>query len=250
MLIDANVNLGPWPFNLVPGLTASGLASRLRANGIGRAIVSPTPAILAPDPAPANRALLAAVRGVPSLLPLPVVNPALRNWREQLDAAAAGPLRAAKLHPNYHNYRLESPRLDAFFEAAHSGRIRLVVSARLEDDRHRYFGLRVTMVPAASVAAFLGRHPRLHPLVLGLGLPEIRKIAPERDNFSVDTSFIEWRNALSDLIRKFPARRIFFGSHTPFFVTRSGVDQLAASRLPARAAAAIGGGNAARFFDL
>ncbi len=250
MLIDANVNLGPWPFNLVPPLTADRLASRLREHGIGRAIVSPTAAILAPDPAPANRALLGAVRGVPSLLPLPVVNPALRNWREQLEAAAAGPLRAAKLYPNYHNYRLESPRLDAFFAAALSGRVRLVVSARLEDDRHRYFGLKVTMVPAKSVAAFLGRHPGLHPLILGLGLPDIRKIAPSRANFSTDTSFIEWRNALADLSREFPARRILFGSHTPFHVTRSGVDQLAASGLPARVAADIGGGNAARFFDL
>jgi len=250
MLIDSNVHLGPWPFNLVPAFTARALAARLRENGIGRAIVAPTAAILAPDPGPANRALFAAVASVPALLPLPVVNPALRNWSEQLEAAASGPLRAAKLYPNYHNYRLESPRLDAFFAAALSGRVRLVVSARVEDDRHRYFGLKVTMVPAKSVGAFLGRHPRLHPLILGLGLPDIRAIAPGHANFSTDTSFIEWRNALADLVREIPARRILFGSHTPFFVTQSGVAQLAASRLTAAAAAAIGGGNAARFFEL
>jgi uncharacterized protein len=250
MLIDANVHLGTWPFTLVPELNAPRLAAHLRAHGIRRAVVSPVAAILAPDPMPGNRALLAAVRRIPALLPVPVVNPALRNWREQLDAAEAGPLRAVKLFPNYHNYRLDSGRLDSFFSEVRSRRMRLLISVRLEDERHRYFGLRIRSVPPKTLISFLRRHPRLHPLVLGLGLPELRQVAKKRDNFSTDTSFIEWRDSLATLVREFPARRILFGSHTPFFVTRASMAKLKTARLPARTAAAIGGGNAARYFSL
>jgi predicted TIM-barrel fold metal-dependent hydrolase len=250
MLFDTNVNLGVWPFTLVPELNAPRLAAHLRAHGIGRAVVSPTAAILAPDPMPANRALLAAVRGAPALLPVPVVNPALAHWREQLDAAAAGPLRAIKLYPNYHNYRLDSPRFDPFFAEVKSRRLRLLISVRLEDERHRYFGLHIKSVPPKTLIAFLRRQPQLHPLVLGLGLPDLRIVAKDCENFSTDTSFLEWLNSLLDLTREFPARRIFLGSHTPFFVTRASVAKVTTAPLPARTIAAIGGGNAARFFSL
>lgn len=249
MLFDTNVHLGNWPFTLFPEFNASRLAAHLRAHGIRQAVVSATAAILAPDPLPANRALVAAVRGVPALLPVPVVNPALANWREQLDAAEAGPLRAIKLFPNYHNYRLDSARFDPFFAEVKSRRLRLLISVRLEDERHRYFALNIKSVPAKTLISFLGRHPQLHPLVLGLGLPDLRVVAKKCENFSTDTSFLEWLGSLEDLTREFPARRILFGSHTPFFVTRGSIGKLAAASLPARTAAAIGGGNAARFFS-
>ena len=248
MIFDINVHLGTWPFPLGPEMSAPRLAAHLRAHGIGRAAVSSVAAILAPDPLPANRALAAAVRRVPALLPVPVVNPALAHWREQLDEAEAGPLRALKLFPNYHNYRLDSRRLDPFFAEVRARRLRLLISARVEDDRHKYFALRIKAVPAKTLISFLGRHPRLHPLILGLGLPELREIAKKRANFSTDTSFVEWIDSLPGLIREFPAKRIYFGSHAPFFVTRASLGKLSGARMPAAARAAIGGGNAARFF--
>ena len=248
MLFDANAHLGTWPFTLVAPMGPAKLAAHLRANGIGRAAVSPIAAILAPDPMPANRALMAAVKRTPSLLPIPVINPALASWREQLEAAVSGPARAAKLFPNYHNYRLEARRLEPFFAAAHERRLRLLVSARVEDDRHRYFGLRVTMVPKESIISFLGAYPDLNPLILGLGLGEVRAVAAKRDNFSTDTSFIEWIESITELSREFPARRILLGSHTPFFVTRGSIAKVTGAHLPAATRATIGGGNAARFF--
>ena len=250
MLIDANVNLGNWPFTLVPPLNAAQLAAHLRRHGIGRALVSPIAAILAPDPMPANRALFAAVRRLPALVPAPVVNPALAHWREQLDFAAAGPARALKLFPNYHNYRLDSRRFDAFFKAVKSRRLRLMISARVEDDRHRYFGLHIKDVPVKTLIPFLRRHPELHPLLLGLGLPQLRELAKKCDNFSTDTSFIEWMDSLVDFTREFPPRRVLLGTHAPFLVTAASLAKLSAAPLPARTRAAIGRGNAARFFSL
>jgi uncharacterized protein len=248
MLFDANAHLGTWPFTLVPPMGPARLIAQLGKNGIGRAAVSPIEAILAPDPMPANRALLAAVRGKRALVPVPVVNPALANWEEQLEAALAGPARVAKLFPNYHNYRLEGRKAAPFLEAAHRRGLRLVVSVRVEDDRHRYFGMCVTMVPVKSVAAFLKAYPGLHPLILGLGMPEVRLLAPKHDNFSTDTSFVEWIESVRVLTGLLPARRIFLGSHTPFFSTKGSIAKLVTAHIPASARAAIGGGNAQRFF--
>jgi len=246
MLTDTHVHLGRWPFTFAPAYTAPQLTAHLRAHGIRRALVSPLDAVLAPDPLPANRALFAAVRRFPSLLPVPTVNPALAHWREQLDFAATGPLRAIKLYPNYHNYRLDSHRFDAFFAEVQKRKLKLIISVRIEDDRHRYFALRIKNVPTKQIAAFLKQHPRLHPLLVGPGLPELRALAKTCENFSADTSFMEWLDSLTLLVRKFPARRILFGSHAPFFVTEASIAKLtsAANR------AAIGHGNAERFFDL
>lgn len=251
MLIDTHVHLGRWPFTFAPDYTAKQLAAHLRAHGIGRALVSPLDAVLAPDPLPANRALFAAVRRLPALLPIPTVNPALAHWREQLDFAATGPLRTIKLYPNYHNYRLDSHRFDAFFAEVQKRKLKLIISVRLEDDRHRYFALRMKDVPVKQIAAFLKQHPKLRPLLVGPGLPNVRELAKLKcGNFSADTSFIEWLDSLSILVREFPVRRILFGSHAPFFITGASLAKLKTAKLPASTRAAISSGNAKRFFDL
>ena len=250
MLFDTHVHLGRWPFTLVPDRSPAQLVALLHAHGINRALVSPLDAILGPDPLPANRALFAAVRRTSALLPVPTVNPALAHWREQLDFAAAGPLRALKLYPNYHNYRLDSHRFDAFFAEVQKRRLKLLISVRIEDDRHRYFALRIKDVPTKQLAAFLKRSPRLHPLLLGAGLPNVRELAKTVENFSTDTSFIEWIESLATLVKEFPARRILFGSHTPFFVTDASAAKLTTAKLSATQRAAIGHGSAERFFDL
>jgi len=251
MLIDTHVHLGRWPFTFAPDYTAKQLAAHLRAHGISHALVSPLDAVLAPDPLPANRALFSAVRRLPALLPIPTVNPALAHWHEQLDFAATGPLRTIKLYPNFHNYRLDSHRLSAFFTEVQKRKLKLIISVRIEDDRHRYFALRMKDVPTKQIAAFLKLYPKLHPLVVGLGLPNVRELAKLKcENFSADTSFMEWLESISTLVREFPARRILFGSHAPFFITEASLAKLKTAQLSAANRAAICSGNAKRFFGL
>ena len=61
---------------------------------------------------------------------------------------------------------------------------------------------------------------------------------------------MEWLDSLTLLVRKFPARRILFGSHAPFFVTDASIAKFTAAKLSVANRAAIGHGNAERFFDL
>ncbi len=250
-LIDTNVNLGPWPFTPVPDRTGPELAAQLAASGIRRALVSHLGAVFQPEPMVTNRKLFAAVKRTPGLLPVPVINPALANWREQLaECLAAGPIRAVKIFPNYHNYSLGSRKLDPFMAAIADAGLRLIVNVRLEDERHRYFALRIKGVPVKQMAAFLTRHRDHHVLFSGIYKPEVEKLAPDHENFSAEVAFCEITNVLEIMLAKFPASRLLLGTCTPLLSTRGQADKLRCAHIPARAKALIGAGNARRFFKL
>lgn len=251
MLIDANASLGSWPFAPLPDRTAAALQAHLARAGIGRALVSHLGAVFLPDPMPANRKLFAAVRRAPALLPVPILNPALAAWREQLaECRAAAPIRAVKILPGYHGYSLRARALGDFMAALAAARLRLILGVRLEDERHAYFALRVRGVPAADLAAFLRRFPAHHVLCAGLSKPEIETLAARCDNFSADIAFAEWLDTLELLLKKIPARRLLLGTNTPLFSARAQADKVRRARLPAKTKSLIGAKNARRLFSL
>lgn len=251
MLIDTNVNLGPWPFTPIPDRTGPELVAHLAASGIRRAFVSHLRAVFLPEPMPANELLFAAVRRTPTLLPVPVINLALANWREQLELCrAAAPIRAVKIFPNFHNYRLGARRLDDFMAALAAARLKLLLNVRLEDERHKYFALRMKGVPVADLSAFLARFPKHHVLLTGAYKPEVEKLAASHANFSADLAFCETYKTLEAMLPKVPARQLMLGTCTPLLSTRGEVDKLRCALIPARAKALIGVENARRFFDL
>ena len=251
MLIDTNVNLGPWPFSPLPDHTGPALAAHLAASGIRRAFVSHLGGVLLPDPMPANAKLFAQTRRTPALLPVPVLNPALSTWREQLDACrAAAPIRAVKIFPNFHNYRLSSRRLDDFMAALADARLKLLLNVRLEDERHKYFALRIKGVPVADLATFLERFPSHHVLLTGAYKPEVEKLAAVHRNFSADIAFCETFKTLEFMLPKVPARQLMLGTCTPLLSTRGEVGKLTFAQIPARARTLIGSENARRFFGL
>ena len=251
MLIDTNVNLGPWPFTPVPDRTGPELAAHLAASGIRRALVSHFGAVFLPEPMPANRRLFAALKRTPALLPVPVINPALPNWAEQLaECRAAAPIRAVKILPNYHHYRLNSRRLEPFMAALAKARLRLILNVRLEDERHKYFALRLKGVPVPELALFLKRFPKHHVLFSGIYKPEVEQLAPDHANFSAEIAFCELTNCLELMLPKFPARRLMLGTCTPLMSTRGQADKLRRAKIPAVAKALIGSVNARRFFSL
>lgn len=251
MLIDTNVNLGSWPFTPVPDRTGTELAAHLAASGIRHAFVSHLGAVFQPEPMATNRKLFATVRRTPALLPVPVINPALANWREQLaECGAASPIRAVKIFPNYHHYSIASRRLDPFLDALDEAGLRLIVNVRLEDERHRYFALKIKGVPVPQLSALLKRHPRRHFLFTGIYKHEVEKLAPDYINFSADIAFCELTNTLELMLPKISARRLMLGTCTPLLSTHGEVGKLTDARIPKRFKAMIGSSNAIRFFDL
>jgi hypothetical protein len=248
-LIDLNAHLGPWPFAPVPERRAAALQKHLAAHGIRRAFVSHLGTVFRTDPMPDNRRLLADTAATPALLPVPTINPALANWRDQLDAGTADPrVYAVKIFSNYHGYRLGGRRAADLARELIRRRLPLLLQVRLVDDRHRYFGLRVKGVPAADVAAFLQRHADLRIVCLGLQRDELQQVAAKVPCVHADLSFAEWLWLLD--APPVPPAQLFFGSHTPLFVTRAIVDKLTRSGAPATTIATIANKNARRFFGL
>ena len=247
---DANTWIGRWPFAFLDAHTPRTLAAHLRHHGIRRALVSPLDAVLAPSPGPANRDLLRTTRGIVALTPVPVINPALANWREELAACAADPrVRAVRVLPDYHNFRLRARAMHELALALVRRRLRLIVQVRLVDERHEFHALRLKAVPAADLAAFLAQHPRLRVLACGLTRTELFALAPKHPRLLADLSFVEWHDTLRHVLAKVSARQLVFGSHTPFFITAASRAKLGASGLGARTLAPVAAGNLARFVD-
>lgn len=249
-MIDTNAYLGSWPFAFTPARTPAQFARHLASHGIQRALVSHLDAVFQPAPMPANRRLFAAVERAPELIPVPIINLRLANWREQLAECQAAGVRAVKLTPNYHNYTLAAPAVADFAAALAQTKLKLVINLRLEDERSRYFGLNVVGLPVADLKAFLKQHPRLHPLITGIYRHELKELAKAAPNFSADISFCEWHQTLVDLLTVVPASRLLLGTCTPLLSTRGEVDKLRLARIPAKAKTLIGATNATRFFKL
>jgi len=250
-LIDTNVCLGEWPFGTVGITSARRLREHLAASSIETAMVSHLATILNPEPDHGNRRLFKALRNEPTLVPVPVINPALGDWRDLLDRYRdIHPIKAVKIFPNFHRFRLASPTTDRLVEYTRLHGIRLMVNIRMCDERHQYFGLKIDGVTVKSLTDFSARHTDLRFLCLGLYRPEILKLGDVCGNFLTDFSFADWQFMLEEVLAKLTVDRVFFGSYSPIMVTQSIADQLTRSRLTKAKIRRIGRDNAVRFFGL
>lgn len=245
---DANAWIGRWPFSFAEAHTPRSLAAHLKRHGINRALVSPLDAVFAPAPQPANLALLAATRRQRGLLPVPVLNPSLTGWRDDLAGIAADPrVRAVRLLPNYHNYRLDAPAVDELIGELLRRDLRLIIQMQLIDHRHEYHALTIKPVPEDDLAALLRRHRRLPVLASGLLRPDLLKLAPRHANLLADLSFAEWHDTMEHLLARVPARQLAFASHTPLLITAAARAKLDTSTLRAASRHAIAAANLQRF---
>ncbi len=246
MIIDCNVSLGHWPFARPAVETAQELDAHLRRHGIGRALVSSADAVLYPEAEECNEKLRAALKGFPSLIPVPVLNPRT--------ASAAGirgqeGLRAVKLIPNYHGYSLSDPRaVDACREAARRS-VPVMVQMRMEDERGHYEFLRMPGVAVEEITALAAAVPGLSIIALCPYFAEAAVLARVPGVF-VDISFTELPDTLAQLCAVVPASAVLFGSHTPLHYTGAAIAKLASADIDEKTRQEIAGGNARRLLGL
>lgn len=248
---DATTWIGRWPFSFAPAHTPRSLAAHLKRHGISRALVSPLDAVFAPAPQPANRELLASTRTLRALLPVPIINPALATWRDDLaEITADRRVRAVRLLPNYHNYPLRAPDVDELIAALAPHRLRLIVQMQLIDARHEHHALTIKPVPAADLAELLRRYHTLPVLASGLLRLDLVKLARRHANLLADLSFAEWHDTMEHLRARVPARQLAFASHTPFLITAAARAKLDTSTLPPAQRTTIAVRNLRRFLRL
>lgn len=251
MLIDTNASFGHWPFAQLPFDSLRDLDAHFAAQGVERALLSSLDTIFLPDPDSSNLKLIEATRDYPRFVPVPIVNLAMANWREILDAyRESAPLHAVKLYPNFHNYTLASRRCAELVDYLAEHDIRLILNIRMVDERHQYFGLKIKGVPLKQIAAFAQRFPDFHFLCVGLYLPEIQELAKRCENFLTDMSFADWHDLINKLLQSLPAERLVFGSHTPLMNTEANTYKLQAAPISEELKQRIGYANARSFFRL
>lgn len=245
---DASTWIGQWPFAFYDAHTPKSLQAHLRRHGIRRALVSSLGAVFAPEPGPANAALLKDTLGVQGLEPVPVINPSLGNWAEQVALADADPrVRAVRVLPNYHNFALGARCMTALVAELRERGLHLIVQMQLIDSRHEYHAMTIKPVPAADLEALLVREPKLSVLASGLQRPDLMRLAKKHARLLADLSFAEWYDTMEHLREQVPAKQLLFSSHTPLLITAAATAKLEASTLSRTQKAAVAGGNLERW---
>jgi hypothetical protein len=239
---DASTWIGKWPFSFAEAHTARTLAAHLRDHGLRRALVSPLDAVFAPEPGPANLQLLRDSRGSVGLEPVPVINPALANWQEQLGQVAADPrVRAVRLLPTYHHYNLGSRAVDELMDALATRRWKTIIQVRLIDERHEFHAMNLKALPLAQLEAFVQRPAQTPVLASGLLRNEMLPLMKRHPGLVADLSYAEWHDTVTDLLSRIPLRQLVFASHTPFLITaaaRAKLETSTASKIAQRGIAA------------
>jgi predicted TIM-barrel fold metal-dependent hydrolase len=246
VIVDCNVSLGHWPFARPTVETARQLEVHLRRHGIERALVSSADAVLYPEPEECNEKLRAALKGFPSLIPVPVLNPRTASAASILEAKG---LRALKLIPNYHGYTLTDPRALAICREAARRGVPVMVQMRMEDERGHYELLKVKGVGVEEITALAAEIPGLSLVALCPYFAEASFLA-KVPGVCVDISFTEAPDTLAQLCAAVPASAILFGSHTPLYYTGAATAKLASAEIGEKERQAIGSGNALRLLRL
>lgn len=252
MHIDVNVSSGLWPFQRFTIPTLKSLQAHLSEREICTALVSHLGTVFHPDPQPFNEELFAESAGLPSIRPVPVINPALPGWERELDfflREHAPP--AVKVLPSHHLYPLESAEVDQLAGRLLEAEVPLLLHLRLEDERGQYRGLNITGVPTAQIVGLHRRFPDLSLVCLNAYLPEAISIAGETaETVSFDIAFTEHGNTVDFLTEVIAPERLLFGSHTPFLYTEAALLKVRHSTRDASIKRRIACGNAERIFRL
>lgn len=222
-MIDVNVSLSRWPFRRLPLDEPAALAAALRRLGVSQAWAGSFDGVLHRDVAGLNRRLAddCKAHGDGLFVPFGTVNPTLPDWREDLRRChEEHRMPGIRLHPNYHGYGLDDPRLAALLDDA-AGRSMLVqVVAAMEDERTQHPLVRVPPIDPAPLAALVAGRPTLRVVLLNASLrptgDPIKRLV-DTGRIWIDTAMLEGISAIEKVVNWVGSGRLLAGSHAPFY---------------------------------
>ncbi|MBS1826874.1 MAG: amidohydrolase family protein [Acidobacteria bacterium] len=217
-MIDTNVYVSRWPFRRLPGDETAVLVQKLRAAGVVEAWAGSFDAVLHRDMGAVNLRVTEECRknGNGLLKPVGCVNPMLPDWREDLRRCQERyGMKAIRLHPNYHGYRLEDAVTRELLSAAAERGLFVQIAAQMEDERTQHSLLRVAPVPLQMLPELTKTIQRLRVQVLN----HPRPVSWERVYW--DFCAVEGVRGLTELLKGSVADSLCFGSYYPFFLWES-----------------------------
>lgn len=224
-MIDINACAGNWVFRQLPFSSPIELLKEMDKEGINKALVSSIEGIFYDDPQLANEGLFNSLKAFPSLIPVAVLNPKLKNWEKNLNACVDKyNIKAIKLYPNYHQYKINDAR--DLLEQIDKIDIPVIVQLRVQDVRAQNPICIVPDVNIAEVISIAKNLPETRFIFGGIKWQEAQSMAKqinELPNIWLDISNIEYVDVLRKIMRVYDIKRLLFGTHAPFFVISSAI---------------------------
>lgn len=255
-MIDANAYLGNWPFRQLRYTTPAELLGKMDALGIERAVVSLLESVFYKDQLAGNRQLHSQVKGrLDRFLPAFTIDPTFPGWEEDLAICAQEcGMRVMRLHPNYHQYTLDSAEGKAVLEAARAHNFIVIVTTGIEDTRHHHPLVKVPDVASEQVAAAVDAFPAVRFLVAAAnfsGITAVWSHCAQPQNVYFEISRVQGPvGDIEKLCATMGAERVLLGTNLPLHVPEAATLAVEHAKITADERRMIVHGNAARLFGL
>ena len=205
-MIEVTVSLSRWPFRRLPLDEPAALVAALRRLGTTQAWAGSFDGLLHRDVAGANRRLAddCGAHGDGLLVPFGTVDPTLPDWRDDVRRChEEHRMPGIRLHPNYHGYGLDDPRLAALLDEVAGRSLLVQVVAAMEDRRTQHPLVRVPPVDPEPLADLVARRPALRVVLLNAALPPEGAVLGRlvgTGRIWVDTAMLEGLSVLERLV--------------------------------------------------
>lgn len=227
------------------------MAKKLTSQGVTEAWASSLDGVLQRDISGINARTAETCAQHAVFKPIGVINPVLPRWQDDIERCATQHhMRGIRLHPNYHGYSLDDPRIVELLKLATSRKLFVQIVCAMEDERTQHPKMQVPVVdisplPKALTAApgtklMLMNWPRLSGGKLTMSLFKDTPVM-------FDISLLEGIAGIEGLLEELPLERLVFGSYAPVFYFEAAKLKLQESALNDRQLNAITHENVARF---
>lgn len=225
MIIDVNAWTGPWPALVNVPYDAASVRASLREYGVERIFMASLAAAWSANPHLCNAVVYEAANECDDISPVPVIDPTLPTWREELEKAAGHrAVRMIKLLPGYGGYGLAAA--DELFEEAVRANLAAIVQIRIDDPRRHHPLAMVPDVPTGDVVEAAKHHPNLNLVIGGASAATLRECAAQvRDlpGLYADTSQVDGVDSVKMLVDAGIGGKVLFGSHAPVFIPAASI---------------------------
>jgi uncharacterized protein len=219
---------------------AAGLKREMAAAGVERALVSHAMARFG-DPALGNARLVEEIAGDADLLPvwflLPHHTGEMLPPRALLEDLKASGVKAVRLDPGraQHGFSLAEWSAGGLLEALEEARLPLLLDTEI--------------VTWEEVQTLLDRYPALPVIAANCSYRHDRYLYPlfaKHANLSVEISRFLGAGTIEDVVRRFGARPLLFGTNMPYYTGTAAVGRLAYAEIERADKEAIASGNLVR----
>lgn len=221
---DINTAIGHWPFRKVPNQSAPELRALLSRHGIAGAAVANTHGLFYKNCHDANLELAEAIAGHRDFyVGVATLNPLYAAWERDLHTCADDlGLKALRMAPQYHDYRLDSDEAIGLARAATGMGLPILVPCRVVDIRQRHWRDAERTVDLEEIFALCEAVPEARVVctecVLDAGLVTDQGGDARFPGFYVEMSRIASAQFqyVAGLSHALGADHVLFGSGAPF----------------------------------